>query len=52
MYFAESILVPMNFLAAECSEDELMNSVEMCRPAKNMEGPRGLVYMGEDVDRK
>lgn len=52
MYFAESILVGQNFLAAECNEDELMNSVDMCQPQKNIEGPRGVVYMGEDVDRK
>lgn len=42
----------MNFMAAECSEEELMNQVAACHPGKNQDGPREVVYMGEDVDRK
>uniref|UniRef100_A0A336LYB0 CSON008132 protein n=1 Tax=Culicoides sonorensis TaxID=179676 RepID=A0A336LYB0_CULSO len=50
-YFAESIISPMAFSAAECSEDEILHAVALCLPGKNLDGPRGLVYMGENVDR-
>lgn len=42
-------MLPYQFIAAECDRESLFNSIELCKPKNNINGPRNITFMGEMV---
>ncbi|XP_059609172.1 pancreatic triacylglycerol lipase [Phlebotomus argentipes] len=53
LLYAESILLPEQFLSVECQISELFNSIRKCRPKNNLlsNEQRPMIFMGEAVPR-
>ncbi|XP_055691111.1 uncharacterized protein LOC129794335 [Lutzomyia longipalpis] len=49
LLYAESILLPEQFLAVQCEISELFNSIKKCRPKNNLisREKRQMIFMGE-----